>query len=54
MAVDITIRGEDAYKLIQVALEHGVPRIGVNQKGSSRFIHLDGDTSKPSPVFWSY
>ena len=54
MAVDISVRGERAYKLIQAALEHKVPRIGVNQKGSNRFIHLDGDTSKPSPVFWSY
>lgn len=54
MAVDIAVRGEKAYKVIQAALEHGVTRIGVNQKGNSRFIHLDIADIDPSPTVWSY
>lgn len=56
-AVDIAIQGEDAYKLLCVALGHGFSGIGVNQKGSSRFIHLDDltrDEGWPRPTVWSY
>lgn len=31
-AIDIGVRGERAYRLIQKALEHGFSGIGVNQK----------------------
>jgi len=54
MAVDIVVSHERAHKLLQVALEHGIPRIGVNQKGNERFIHLDWDMSLPHPTIWSY
>jgi len=56
-AVDIAVRGEDAYKLLLVALGHGFTGIGVNQKGDSRFIHLDDLTEedgKYRPTIWSY
>lgn len=56
-AVDIAIQGEDAYKFLCAALGHGFSGIGVNQKGSSRFIHLDDltrDEGWPRPTIWSY
>jgi len=53
-AVDIAVSGEKALRLIEVALQHGVKRVGVSQKGSHRFIHLDVDTDLPSPAIWSY
>jgi hypothetical protein len=47
---------EEAYILVEVALKHGIPRIGISQKGpvGSRFIHLDMDTSRAAPRIWSY
>tara|TARA_R110000868_G_scaffold326937_2_gene587942 strand:+ start:582 stop:950 length:369 start_codon:yes stop_codon:yes gene_type:complete len=56
-ALDIGLRGEQAYKLIQAALTAGFTGIGVNQKGSSRFIHLDdleNSKGRPRPHIWSY
>ena len=53
-AVDIGVSRGDAYKLIEVALAHGCPRIGVNQKGEGRFVHLDWDYDRPYPTVWSY
>lgn len=56
-AVDIAVQGEDAYKFLCAALGHGFTGIGVNQKGSSRFIHLDDltrDEGWPRPTIWSY
>lgn len=53
-AVDIGVSREQAHKLIQTAIKHGCPRIGVNQKGAGRFIHLDWDTDRPHPTVWSY
>lgn len=56
-AVDIAIQGEDAYKFLCTALGHGFNGIGVNQKGSARFIHLDDltrDEGWPRPNVWSY
>ena len=53
-AIDIAVTGERAIKLLEVAIRHGVKRIGVNQKGSGRFIHLDGCDELPNPVIWSY
>lgn len=52
-AVDIGCRGEEALKLIEVALKHGVRRIGVSQKGGSRFIHLGFSDHRPAAI-WSY
>ncbi len=56
-AVDIGVSGNKAYRLLQAALEVGLTGIGVNQKGSSRFIHLDdieNSPSRPRPWIWSY
>ena len=54
-AVDIAVRGGDAVELLQIALAHGITRIGVNQKGKSRFLHLGmGAPGLPSPMIWSY
>jgi zinc D-Ala-D-Ala carboxypeptidase len=55
-AVDILVSMEEAYILVEVALKHGIPRIGISQKGpvGSRFIHLDTDTSRAAPRIWSY
>ena len=36
---------------------HGIQRIGIQQKGSGRFIHLDACTEEdgfPCPAIWSY
>ena len=52
---DIGVQGADAVRLIRIALKHGVVRIGVQQKGSGRFIHLGlGAPGLPSPTIWSY
>ena len=55
-AVDISVRGEQAMILIQKAVEAGFTGIGVSQKGTGRFIHLDTLTSPayPRPNLWSY
>tara|TARA_R110002012_G_scaffold34271_1_gene99198 strand:- start:14457 stop:14846 length:390 start_codon:yes stop_codon:yes gene_type:complete len=55
-AVDIRVTGAQAIRVIEVALKHGITRIGVQQKGMGRFIHIDGCTEedgKPTAV-WSY
>ena len=56
-AVDILANGEKALEIIRVAQKHGIQRIGIQQKGSGRFIHLDGcteDDGFPCPAIWSY
>ncbi|PKR55633.1 peptidase M15A [Thalassospira marina] len=55
-AADIAVSGGDAIRLIAIAYKHGIARIGVSQKGSGRFIHIDmGEVNGfPSPALWSY
>jgi uncharacterized protein YcbK (DUF882 family) len=55
-AVDILVYGDRAQRLLQAALNVGIERIGISQKGDikSRFIHLDVCTELPSPALWSY
>lgn len=56
-ACDIAVSGADAYRIIQLATDLGFTGIGVQQKGSGRFIHLDdlpNSTSFPRPTVWSY
>lgn len=55
-AVDLQVSGWKAHRLLEVALAHGVKRVGINQSGphSKRFIHLDAADGFPSPVVWSY
>jgi zinc D-Ala-D-Ala carboxypeptidase len=56
-AIDIAVSREQALKLVNAALNMGFTGIGINQKGESRFIHLDtleaGD-GFPRPTIWSY
>jgi len=40
-----------------VAQKHGIERIGIKQKGRTRFIHIDACTQEdgfPTPAIWSY
>lgn len=56
-AIDIGVRGKEAYRLLEAALDVGLTGIGINQKGGSRFIHLDdieNSTDRPRPTIWSY
>ena len=52
-AVDIGVRGSEAVRLIALAHLAGFTRIGVQQKGEGRFIHL-GDSPNFPPGIWSY
>lgn len=59
LAVDIAVNREEAIYLLRNALNCNVfTGIGVNQKGSGRFIHLDiateDDINAPRPNIWSY
>ncbi len=53
-AVDIAIRGMNAYRLLACALRHGMTGIGISQKGKYRFIHIDDLTGDKRPMIWSY
>ena len=56
-AVDIKISHEKAYRLLAIAPIYGFTGIGINQKGSDRFIHLDDlpeELNRPRPHIWSY
>lgn len=56
-AVDVLANGENALEIIRVAQKHGIQRIGIQQKGGGRFIHLDActeDEGFSSPAIWSY
>jgi len=67
-AADIAVMREDAHKLLEVvarfndaARSAGVnyfTGIGIQQKGTGRFIHLDSctmaDDGLPRPTIWSY
>ena len=56
-AVDIACQGDKAHRLLEAALRMGLSGIGVNQKGSGRFIHLDdleNGSGRPRPWVWSY
>ena len=57
-AVDIAVRGSDAFKLLQAIYDmECFYRIGVQQAGSGRFIHIDNMMDRegfPSPWLYSY
>lgn len=56
-ACDILVNGANALKIIEIAISVGFTGIGVNQKGNSRFIHLDdlpNSIAFPRPTIWSY
>ena len=54
LAVDIGVQGEKAYQVLKGALEMGFTGVGINQKGTGRYIHLDTATHVPRPAIWSY
>ena len=59
MAADIIAFGSNAIALVQIAINHGITRIGLHQKGpsSSRFVHLGmGDklTNDFQAGIWTY
>ena len=52
---DIAVSGGDAIKLLRIALAHGMVRIGIQQKGSGKFLHLGlGGGHLAKPNIWSY
>lgn len=55
MAADIAVQGSEAHRVLSLAFKHGFNGIGVQQKGASRFIHVDICTTElPRPMVWSY
>ena len=57
LAADIYVRGDKALQIVSKARDYGFTGVGVNQKGNSRFIHLDiseEKTNRPRPHIWSY
>lgn len=58
-AVDIAVSRGDAYRLLSLVFQEdydvrSFTGVGINQKGSSRFIHLDTVTEGVRPTVWSY
>ncbi len=53
-AADFAVSGADAHKLLAIAMRRGFTGIGIQQKGTGRFIHLDKLTAPPRPNLWSY
>lgn len=52
---DVAVRGAYALELLDIALRNGITRVGVQQKGASRFLHLGiGAPSLANPTLWSY
>ena len=56
-AVDIRCSHKQAFEILKWAANFGFTGIGINQKGNSRFIHLDDlpeANHRPRPHVWSY
>jgi len=57
-AIDLAVSHEHAYLVLAAATASGLfTGIGVQQKGISRFIHLDdlpNANGRPRPTVWSY
>jgi len=53
-AADIGVQGAEAHKLLRMALEAGFTGVGVQQKGSGRFLHFDTLEGELRPTVWSY
>ncbi len=51
LACDVGVQGADAHELLRLAMHLGFTGIGVQQKGTGRFIHLD---LRLVPAIWSY
>ena len=56
-AADFLVSRSNAYDTVKYALLMGFTGIGVNQKGSGRFIHVDdlpNGPNQPRCTIWSY
>jgi zinc D-Ala-D-Ala carboxypeptidase len=56
-AMDVGVSRHRAHDVLRIALQMGFTGIGVQQKGASRFIHLDylkEPEHAPRPSVWSY
>ena len=53
MCVDIACSGWETAELTQLAIKYGATRIGWNQKGGSRFIHMGWSTTFTKGT-WTY
>jgi zinc D-Ala-D-Ala carboxypeptidase len=56
-AVDFKVDRKKAYAVLKMAVLMGFTGIGVAQKGSSRYLHLDDlldAPRQPRPTIWSY
>lgn len=55
LAADIGVEGAEAYNVLKLAFKHGFTGVGVQQKGTGRFIHVDIRSGQlPTPAVWSY
>jgi uncharacterized protein YcbK (DUF882 family) len=55
IAADIGVEGAEAHRVLELAFKHGFTGVGVQQKGTGRFIHVDIRKGElPSPMVWSY
>ena len=51
-AIDFGVSREDAIDLLRIAISYqSIRGIGVQQKGSARFLHFD---NRNEPTMWSY
>jgi zinc D-Ala-D-Ala carboxypeptidase len=56
-AVDILCNAQQCFIIVREAIKLGFNGIGISQKGTKRFVHLDDLTAAdgyPRPVIWSY
>lgn len=55
LAADIGVEGAEAHQVLTLAMKHGFTGVGVQQKGTGRFIHVDVRSGElPTPAVWSY
>lgn len=55
LAADIGVEGAEAHTILRLAMKHGFTGVGVQQKGTGRFIHVDVRSGQlPTPAVWSY
>lgn len=52
LACDIGVQGSEAHALLKLALDEGFMGIGIQQKGTGRFLHLD--LASDEGRLWSY
>ena len=52
LACDIGVQGAEAHHLLKLSLDEGFKGIGIQQKGSGRFLHLD--LASLDGRLWSY